>query len=282
MAINKRIIRTNDTTTSVAAIDVTSFTLDSAKSTVISGTTTALSFNDDGSKMWVIQVAFNTNYVNEYNLSTAFDPSTNSYVGQVGIAGFNYGAFVFHIGNFIFAGGYNNGGGIASMHRFALNSGSIIGSTQTTGSGITGFTNGFYLTPTGDKFIVVNNAYTPTVQYIYSLSTPFDIQSTITLLGTVDLAPFSISGTNQTIGQFTIDGSQFVCAMTVSGYPGAACYIAVLECSTPFDLNTVTSRSSQTADFNPVVNQPYVAYPRPDNLEVYAYNQFSSDIYVFN
>ena len=84
----------------------------------------------------------------------------------------NYVQFVYHTGNYLFAGGYNNSGAAASLHRLELSGGSISGSTQTTGTGITNFTNNFNLNDTGDKFIV--NNLNNTVLSIYSLSTPFE------------------------------------------------------------------------------------------------------------
>jgi hypothetical protein len=281
MSLNKRLIRTNDTTPS--GLDVTSFTLDATRTGNITGLTgnAGFSFNDDGSKMWICEVAFNNNFINEYNLSTAFSPATYSFVSKISISSINYGQFTFHIGNYVYAGGYNNGGSAATMYRFELNAGSIVGSTQTSGAGIANFTESFNLNPTGDKF-VVNNAANGAIQSIFSLSTPFDIQSTKTLLGTVDLSAYLQAGTDHIQGQFTIDGTQFVCTITDNGFPGSEAYIGVIECSTPFDLTTHNSLSSVTVNLDASVNQPYGAFARPDNLEVYSYNQFAADFYVFN
>lgn len=283
MAFGQRLINTDDTAPTVP-INVTSFTFDASQSTILPPATGSFCFNDEGSKMWALQIAASNNSIREYDLSVNFNPSTYTLVTTLPITGMTYGQFAFHIGNYVYAGGYNNGGSAADMHRFELNAGSIVGSTQTTGTGIPDFTNAFNLNATGDKFFV-QNLGSPgqySTQSIYSLSTPFDITSTKTLLGTVNLSSYNIGTTDGMMGQFTSDGNNFVVSMTKGGFPGQSCYLGVLECSTPFDLNTITSLTSSSVDLNASVNQPFITAIKPDNTAVYCYNQFGSDIYVFN
>ena len=170
--------------------------------------------------MWVGNIVVNANKIYEYDLATPFNPSTAISITNVSVTGFNYLSKVIYVNGNVYACGYNNDQSFTTMHRFELSNGSLVGSTPTSATGVTSpFSAGFSMSEDGTNYVMNKengNGYT---YHSYSLSTPYDITSTKTQVGSIDLSSYLIGTTDKILGTWSHDGTQFIATMFKNTYP---------------------------------------------------------------